>query len=86
MRSRRTGRKFLPAILATATMPLIMPDVGQLRQAEYDVADGVDAGLGGLLRFVDFDEAALELDLCLFEADAACARSGPRRRGPFRLP
>ena len=37
--------------------------MGELRQAGDDVADGVDAGLGGLLCFVDLDEAAVEFDL-----------------------
>ena len=49
-------------------------DVGELRQAGDDVADGVDAGLGGLLGFVDLDEAAIELDFRLLDADAFGAR------------
>ena len=43
--------------------------VGQLRRASDDIADGVDTGLAGLLELVHFDEAAVELDLRVLEAD-----------------
>ena len=49
-------------------------DVRELRQAGDDVADGVDAGLGGLHPLVDHDEAAVELDIGLVEADVVGAR------------
>ena len=45
--------------------------MGQLGQAEDDVADGEDSGLRGLLRVIYLDQAALQLDFGLFEADAA---------------
>ena len=46
----------------------------QLREASNDVADGVDAGLGSLHCFADFDEAAIQLDLCLVDTDVGNAR------------
>ena len=45
----------------------------QLRQAGYDVADGVDAGLGGLLRLAHVDEAAVEFDFGFLDADVGDA-------------
>src|ERR1039457_2385480 len=44
-------------------------NVGKLRRAGHYVADGVDAGLAGLLVLVDLDETAVEIDLRAFEAD-----------------
>src|SRR5260370_21898115 len=44
-------------------------DMRELRRSSHDVADGVDAGFAGLLIFVDFDEAAVELDLSALESD-----------------
>src|SRR5579872_7283237 len=38
-------------------------DVRELWEAGNDVADSVDAGLGGLLGFVHLDESAIEFDL-----------------------
>ena len=55
-------------------MPLIAPDVGKLRQSGHDVADGVDAGLGGFLRLADLNEASVELDARLVDADVGSAR------------
>ena len=49
-------------------------DVRQLRRSEHDVADGVDAGLGGLHPAVGLDEAAIGLDLRFFQADVFGAR------------
>src|SRR5271166_1786434 len=48
--------------------------VRQLRKAHSDVADGVDAGLGGTHVLIDFHEAALDLDLSLLDADVLRAR------------
>jgi hypothetical protein len=48
--------------------------VGELRVAGDDVADGEDAGLGGLHPFVGLDEAAIELDLGLLDVDVIGAR------------
>src|ERR1019366_4842774 len=50
------------------------PRVGQLRIAHGDVADGVNAGFGGLHELVDLDEAALDFDLGLLDADVFGAR------------
>src|ERR1035441_4686831 len=44
-------------------------DMGELRRPRDDVADGVDSGLAGLLVSIHLDEAAVELDLGVFEAD-----------------
>src|SRR5271170_4452204 len=49
-------------------------DVRQLRTAEHDVADGVDAGVGGLHPGIGFYEAAVGLDFGAFEADVFGAR------------
>src|SRR5271165_4608235 len=49
-------------------------DVRELRRAEHDVADGVDAGLGGLHPGIGLDEFAVGLDLRAFEADVLSAR------------
>ena len=46
----------------------------QLRESGDDVADGVDAGLCRLLRLVDLDKSAVELDACLVEANILRAR------------
>src|SRR5271166_6373660 len=48
--------------------------VGQLRIAHHDVADGVNPRLGGPHVLVNFDEAALDFDLGLFDADVLGAR------------
>ena len=45
-----------------------------MRVAHGDVADGVDAGLGGSHVFVGFDEAALDFDFGLLDADVFGAR------------
>ena len=73
MRSFRTGVAYLPASLA-ATTSRHRADVRQLRQSGDDVADGVDAGLGGLHPLVGEDEAAVGLDLHLVEACVGGAR------------
>ena len=72
----RGGRDgaYWPAIFDDGDDAAHGADVGQLRQSRDDVADGVDAGLGGLLHFVDLDEAAIEFDLGLVEADVGGAR------------
>ena len=49
-------------------------NVRQLRGTEHDVADGVDAGLGGLHPGIGFDEFAVGLDLCFLETDILRAR------------
>ena len=49
-------------------------DVRQLRRSQHDVADGVNAGLGGLHPAIGFDEAAVWLDLGLFQTDVFGAR------------
>ncbi len=46
----------------------------QLRRSEHDVADGVDAGLGGLHPAVGLDESAVGLDLRSFQTDVLGAR------------
>src|ERR1035441_3641030 len=48
--------------------------VGQLRISHGDVTDGVDARLGGAHELVNLDEAALDLDLGLLDADVFGAR------------
>ena len=45
----------------------------ELRIAHGDVADGVDAGLGGLHELVDLHESALDFDLGLLDADVFSA-------------
>src|SRR5205809_4392258 len=45
-------------------------NVRQLRRSENDVANGVDARLGGLHPFVGLDEAALRLNPCLLQSNA----------------
>ena len=42
----------------------------QLLRSENDVANGVDASLGGLHPFVGLDEAALRLNACLVKSNA----------------
>ncbi len=54
-------------------------DVRQLRKASHDVADGIDAGLRGLLGLVHLHKAALEFDLRLLNAHAVGARRAPHR-------
>ena len=49
-------------------------DVRQLRRSQHDVADGVNARLGGLHPAVGLDEAAIGLDLGSFQADVFGAR------------
>ena len=41
----------------------------QLRRSRHHVADGVDAGFGGLLVLIHLDEAAVQLDLGVLQAD-----------------
>ena len=50
-------------------------DVRQLRESGDDVADGIHALLGGLHPLVHRDEAPVELDVGLVEADIVGARS-----------
>src|SRR5579863_1137617 len=47
--------------------------MGQLRSAEHDVTDGVDAGFGGLHPGIGLDEFAVGLDFGAFEADVLSA-------------
>ena len=49
-------------------------DVRELRQAGDDIADGVDARLGGLHPLVGHDEAAVGLDVGLVQPDVVGAR------------
>ena len=48
--------------------------VRQLRRAGHDVADGVDARLGGLLALVHLDEAPVQFDARGFQADVLRVR------------
>src|SRR5581483_11406917 len=50
------------------------PDVRQLRRAQHDVADRVDARFVRALPRIDFDELAFRLDFGFFEADVLRAR------------
>src|ERR1039458_3388074 len=45
-------------------------DVGELRRAGDDIANGIEAGLGGLLVRIHLDEAAVQLRARVFQADA----------------
>jgi len=47
--------------------------VGELRSADHDVADSVNAWLIRLQPLVDLDEPAIGLDFGLFQTDALCA-------------
>src|SRR5207253_9358541 len=55
----------------------------ELREAGNDIADGIDAGLGGLHPFVHLDEAALRLDLGLLQTDVFRTRRPPDRDKNF---
>ena len=46
--------------------PLHRPYVRQLRRAQHDVADGVNAGFSGLHPAIRLDKATVRLDLGLF--------------------
>ncbi len=50
------------------------PDVGKLRRAQHDVADGVNAGFGGLHPGIRLDEFAVWFDLGAFQTDILRAR------------
>ena len=54
-----------------------------MRRAEHDVADGVNAGLGGLHPGIGLDEFALGLDFRAFQADVLCARLAADRDQDF---
>ena len=58
-------------------------DVGQLRRPQHDVADGVDAGLGGLHPAVGLDEAPVGLDLGSLQAEVLGARLATDRDQDF---
>src|SRR5436190_1896964 len=51
--------------------------VRQLRSAKDNVADGIDARLGGLLVRIHFDEPALQLDARILDADLLRIRLTP---------
>src|SRR5436305_12087834 len=46
-------------------------DMGELRKPGNDVADGVNAGLGGLHPLISLDDAALLLRACPFQSTAS---------------
>ena len=73
------GLPFLPAILVTATMPSMAPTWASCGVPSDDVADGVDAGLGGLHPAVGLDEAAVGLDFRFLQADVFGARLAANR-------
>src|SRR6516225_295757 len=53
--------------------------VRELRVSQHDVADGINAGLSGLHELVGSDEAAIDLNLRLLEANALGIRSATDR-------
>jgi hypothetical protein len=68
------GLAGLAGDFADGDNPFHGADVRQLRRSEHDVADGIDAGFGGLHPGIHFDEAAVGLDFGAFEADVFGAR------------
>ena len=74
MRARLTGLAYLPAMRRGDDQAGHGADVRELRHAADDVADGVDARLGGLHPLVGHDKAAVGLDVGLVEADVVGAR------------